>query len=67
MPPKSKNAILINHNELGKSTLNPDEPNFYRELALPAANRAIPMVQALHDEAMEALAGWQKKGDRIVY
>jgi len=44
-----------------------DDLNFYRELALPTENRLIPMVQALRDEACQALRAWVKKEDRIRY
>ena len=40
---------------------------FYRELALPIAERSIPMVQALRDEGRAAFDEWVKKPDRINY
>jgi guanine deaminase len=44
-----------------------DDRTFYRELALPIANRSIPMMQSLRDEACVAFAAWLKKEDRIRY
>ena len=44
-----------------------DDGKFYRELALPIANRSIPMVQSLRDEACVVLNAWLKKEDRIRY
>lgn len=44
-----------------------DDLNFYRELALPIANRSIPMAQSLREEAQAAFAAWLKKEDRIRY
>jgi len=44
-----------------------DDGNFYRELALPIADRSIPMEQSLREEACVALKAWLKKEDRIKY
>jgi tRNA(Arg) A34 adenosine deaminase TadA len=44
-----------------------DDRNFYQELARPAAERSIPMVQALREEACVALEAWVTKQDRIRY
>jgi tRNA(Arg) A34 adenosine deaminase TadA len=44
-----------------------DDLSFYREIRKPAAERAIPMQQALRDEALFALQAWVKKEDRIRY
>lgn len=44
-----------------------DDRTFYRELAKPADQRSIPMVQALHHEAMVAFEAWNRKQDRIRY
>ena len=44
-----------------------DDRTFYRELAKPAAERSVPMVQALRDEACVALQAWLKKADRVPY
>ncbi len=44
-----------------------DDRNFYRELAKPVGERAIPVGQALRDEALVALRAWAEKEDRIRY
>jgi hypothetical protein len=44
-----------------------DDGKLYRELALPIANRSIPMAQSLREEACVALNAWLKKEDRISY
>ena len=44
-----------------------DDRNFYRELGLPANQRAKPMQQALRNEALVALQQWTLKADRIRY
>lgn len=44
-----------------------DDRNFYRELGKPADERAIPMEQALLDEACVALQAWVSKADRVRY
>ena len=42
-----------------------DDRQFYRELAKPAAERSIPVEQALREEALAALQAWVNKEDRI--
>lgn len=44
-----------------------DDRQFYREIKKPSAERAIPMEQALREEAVDALQAWVKKEDRIRY
>ncbi len=44
-----------------------DDRDFYREVALPLSERAIPMQQALHEEALVAFDAWRNKSDRIPY
>lgn len=44
-----------------------DDQNFYQEIAKPAGERAVPMQQALREEAYTALHAWTKKADRITY
>lgn len=39
----------------------------YRELHIPHARRAIPMIQMMHDEALEAFRAWEKKPDKAPY
>jgi guanine deaminase len=42
-----------------------DDAPFYRQLGLPPDRRAIPMVNALRQEACEAFAAWLRKPDRV--
>lgn len=44
-----------------------DDRNFYRELGEPTGERAIPMEQALREEACVGLKKWMNKEDRIRY
>lgn len=44
-----------------------DDRDIYREIARPLAERALPMEQALRDEACVALRAWTKKTDRLPY
>ena len=44
-----------------------DDRTLYRELALPVAQRSIPMVQSLREEACVAFQMWLEKENRIRY
>jgi len=44
-----------------------DDARIYRELQLPPADRSIPMVQMLRDEALAAFRAWQEKPGKIYY
>jgi guanine deaminase len=44
-----------------------DDSLIYKELAMPPADRSIPMEQGLHDEACEAFRRWLLKPDRTGY
>lgn len=44
-----------------------DDRNFYDELTKPLADRSIPMVQALRNDACAAFTVWAQKDDRIKY
>jgi len=44
-----------------------DDRNFYRQIAKPAEERAIPMDQGLREEALVALKAWMEREDRIRY
>jgi guanine deaminase len=44
-----------------------DDSLIYKELAMPMADRSIPMEQSLHDEAREAFRHWLLKADRTGY
>ena len=38
-----------------------------RELSVPPAERTIPAIPLMRDEALAAFAAWQAKGDRLPY
>jgi guanine deaminase len=44
-----------------------DDALIYREVALPPAERAVPMVRLLAAEARETFDEWLRKADRIPY
>jgi guanine deaminase len=39
----------------------------YREIPLPLAQRAIPMIQMMREQALAAFQAWQEKPNKIVY
>ena len=44
-----------------------DDDHIYREVALPLADRAIPVERLLAEEGLAAFKAWQDKPDKIVY
>jgi len=44
-----------------------DDSFIYREIAYPHAQREIPMVQMMRDEALAPFRAWQDKPDKIRY
>ena len=44
-----------------------DDSFIYREIAQPHAEREIPMVQMMREEALAAFRAWQKKSDKMRY
>jgi guanine deaminase len=44
-----------------------DDSVIYRELALPHAQRAIPMVQMMRDEALAAFRAWADQPNKTPY
>jgi guanine deaminase len=44
-----------------------DDASIYREVALPPAERSVPMVRLLAAEARETFDAWLRKTDRIPY
>jgi tRNA(Arg) A34 adenosine deaminase TadA len=44
-----------------------DDSFIYREIALLHAQRGIPMIQIMRDEALAAFRAWKEKPDRIHY
>ncbi len=44
-----------------------DDELIYRELALPPAQRSLPTVQLMREEALSAFREWEGKPDKIRY
>lgn len=44
-----------------------DDSMIYREIARPLAQRTIPMIQMMREEALPAMRAWEEKADKIVY
>jgi tRNA(Arg) A34 adenosine deaminase TadA len=44
-----------------------DDSFIYREIVAAQAERAIPMVQLMREEALAAFRAWQEKSDKIRY
>ena len=44
-----------------------DDEFLYRELALPEAERALPIARALRDEGRAVFAEWEAKADKEMY
>ncbi|MGC2170740.1 MAG: nucleoside deaminase [Candidatus Sulfotelmatobacter sp.] len=44
-----------------------DDSSIYRELAKPHAQREIPMIQMMREEALAAFREWQSKPNKIAY
>jgi guanine deaminase len=44
-----------------------DDSLIYREIAQPHAQRKIPMIQMMREEALAAFRAWQDKPDKITY
>ena len=43
------------------------DDHIYHELALPLADRSLPIEPLLHDEAQATFHLWQQKADRTEY
>jgi tRNA(Arg) A34 adenosine deaminase TadA len=44
-----------------------DDSFIYQQLKVKAAERTIPMVQLMRDEALAAFEEWERKSDRVPY
>lgn len=44
-----------------------DDSSIYREIALPRAQRRIPMIQMMRAEALKAFRAWEKKSNKMPY
>ncbi len=44
-----------------------DDSLIYQEIVQPHAERKIPMIQMMRDEALEGFRAWQRKSDKVPY
>jgi guanine deaminase len=44
-----------------------DDSFIYNEIPLPHAQRKIPMIQMMRDEALEAFRTWQRQSNKVPY
>ena len=44
-----------------------DDSRIYYQISVPHAQRSIPMVQMMREEALAAFRAWQRKPDKILY
>lgn len=44
-----------------------DDDFIYREIAIPPANRKIPMISMMREESLEAFRAWEEKRDKTPY
>src|SRR6202162_6731417 len=49
------------------SSVGFDDSLIYREIPLPPAQRAIPIIQMMREQALSAFQAWQENPDKIVY
>jgi len=49
------------------SAIGFDDSEIYKQLALPVAERSLPMRQVLRDEAVAVLTQWQLMPEKIAY
>src|SRR6202048_23998 len=49
------------------SSIGFDDSLIYREIPLPLAQRAIPMIQMMREQALAAFQAWQENPNKIVY
>jgi guanine deaminase len=49
------------------SSIGFDDSLIYREIPLPLAQRAIPMIQMMREQALAAFHAWQEKPNKVVY
>ena len=44
-----------------------DDARIYQELKLPHAQRSLPLIQMMRQEAMTAFTAWERKPDKVRY
>jgi guanine deaminase len=59
--------IFFANDAADAARINFDDSRIYRELAQPHAQRAIPMIQMMREQALAGFRAWQEKSDKIIY
>ena len=59
--------IYFGNADADASRIGFDDSLIYRELAQPHAQRKIPMIQMMRDEALVAFRAWERKPNKIEY
>jgi len=61
------NAIYFGNSKEDAAVINFDDHYIYEELDLPLADRKLPTIQLLRDEAQSAFVQWQNSEHKIAY
>ena len=59
--------IYFANSDADASKIGFDDSLIYRELAQPPAQRRIPMIQMMREEALAAFRAWENKPNKIEY
>jgi guanine deaminase len=59
--------VFFGNDAADAANIHFDDSFIYREISRPHAQRAIPMVQMMREEALAGFRAWQQKSDKIVY
>lgn len=59
--------IYYANNRKDAAQIGFDDDFIYQEIPLQAADRAKPMEELLHDEALKVFDLWEQKGDKTEY
>jgi guanine deaminase len=59
--------IFYGNDRVAAARIGFDDEAIYREVAMPIAQRRIPMLRLLDDEAAASFAAWQAKPDKLPY
>jgi tRNA(Arg) A34 adenosine deaminase TadA len=60
-------VVYYGNTKADAAAINFDDSFIYQQLSKPFEQRAIPMHQALRNEALTAFTLWQKKNEKISY
>jgi guanine deaminase len=59
--------VFYGNTKKDAADINFNDSFIYKELTKKIADRSIPMVQVLHEEALAAFKAWKEKPDKIEY